>query len=127
MKKIITLLIPLHAWLLIFHAEAQSCLPEGITFTTQEHIDSFQVNYPGCNAIEGDVQITYNITNLNGLSVLTSIGGDLAIYYNGLTNLTGLEGLTSIGGGLEIGTALYLSIIKNRADFKRSNSHGYDL
>ena len=50
------------------------CLPEGITFTTQEEIDNFQSNYPGCNEIEGDVEINGDdITNLNGLNVLTSM------------------------------------------------------
>jgi hypothetical protein len=57
---------------------AQSCLPEGITFNRQSQIDSFQVNYPGCTEIEGDVTITGNIIyDLNGLNVLTSIGGNL--------------------------------------------------
>ena len=32
---------------------SQGCLPEGITFTTQEQIDNFQTNYPGCTEIEG--------------------------------------------------------------------------
>ncbi|MCK9423664.1 MAG: T9SS type A sorting domain-containing protein [Bacteroidales bacterium] len=84
------------------------CLPEGITFTTQNQIDSFQVNYPGCYEIEGNVIIGNglvgsNINNLNGLNVLTSIGGTLSIFYNlSLTSLNGLEALTSIGGGLNI-------------------------
>ncbi len=34
---------------------AQSCLPDGITFETQAQIDSFQVNYPGCTEVEGNV------------------------------------------------------------------------
>jgi hypothetical protein len=33
---------------------SQGCLPEGITFTTQAQIDSFQIDYPGCTEIEGD-------------------------------------------------------------------------
>ncbi|MCK9400240.1 MAG: T9SS type A sorting domain-containing protein [Bacteroidales bacterium] len=88
--------------------QAQSCLPEGITFTTQAQVDSFQVNYPNCSQIEGDVtigqwDIEINITHLNGLSVLNSIGGTLKIWYtDSLTSLTGLEGLTFIGGGLSI-------------------------
>lgn len=85
---------------------SQSCLPEGIIFNTQYQIDSFQVNYPGCTEIEGDVIINGDsvITNLNGLSILTSIGGDLTIYNNFvLINLMGLEGLISIGGYLNIG------------------------
>jgi len=80
------------------------CLPEGIIFTTQEQIDNFQINYPGCNEIEGYVGISGNdITNLNGLNVLTSIGGFLWIEENNnLTDLSGLEALTSIGVSLII-------------------------
>ena len=90
------------------------CLPEGITFTTQEEIDNFQTNYPGCTEIEGDVIISgTEITNLNGLSVLTSIGGDFDIVGNEiLTSLSGMEGITSIGATLSIwgnGTLISLS------------------
>lgn len=84
----------------------QGCLPQGITFTTQEQIDNFQANYPGCTEIEGGVTIEgwdYTITNLNGLNVLTSIGGSLVIVgCEYLTDLTGLESLTSIEGDLYI-------------------------
>jgi hypothetical protein len=89
-------------------AYSQPCLPEGITFTTQAKIDNFQTNYPNCTEIEGDVIIGASwwtgITNLNGLSVLTAIGGELSICCNDvLTSLTGLENLTYIGGHLTIG------------------------
>jgi|GEM_PF-370267 len=93
----------------IYQAESSSCLPEGITFTTQEEIDNFQMNYPGCTEIEGDVIISgYYISNLDGLSVLTSIGGTLQIGINNggnhlLTSLTGIENLIFIGGDLLIG------------------------
>lgn len=84
---------------------SQPCLPEGITFSTQEEIDNFQINYPNCTEIEGQVTIDgSDITNLEGLGVLTTIGGDLRIwsFLGSLTSLTGLENLTSIGGYLEI-------------------------
>jgi hypothetical protein len=88
---------------------SQSCLPEGITFETQAQINNFQANYPGCTEIMGNVRIRgSNITNLNGLSVLTSIhgyfliGDELDAGNPLLTSLTGLEGLTSIGGNLWI-------------------------
>ncbi|MCU0371231.1 MAG: hypothetical protein MUC31_07440, partial [Bacteroidales bacterium] len=64
--------------LISFSGLSQSCLPEGIYFESQTQIDNFQVDYPGCTEIEGDVIIfsPYDeISNLNGLSVLTSIGG----------------------------------------------------
>jgi len=89
---------------------SQSCLPEGITFTTQSQIDKFQLFYPNCTEIEGDVIIEgQNIINLNGLNVLTFIGGNLRIgratsYYSNpnLTSLSGLDNVTSIGGYLLI-------------------------
>lgn len=81
-----------------------SCLPQGITFSTQTEIDHFQTNYPGCTGIEGNVTINGdNITNLNGLNGLTFIGGSLNINgNNALTSLTGLDNLTSIGDELSI-------------------------
>lgn len=83
---------------------SQSCLPEGIAFTTQAQVDSFQIDYPNCTEIAGDVRIQgSDITNLNGLSVLTSIGGSLSIRYNDLlSNLTGLNNLMQIGSLLSI-------------------------
>jgi len=86
------------------------CLPDGITFTTQEEIDNFPSNYPGCTEIEGDVIINgEDITNLDGLSVLTNIGGNLLIggeedpweFNPNLINLNGLENLMSISGNLQ--------------------------
>ena len=111
MKKLYFLIVVLI--ICQFAASSQSCLPNGIEFSSQAEIDSFQSNYPNCTEIEGDVIILGDdIANLNGLSVLTSIGGSLSIGtwsfeigYVGnpaLTNLTGIEGLTSIGGNFAI-------------------------
>ncbi len=89
-------------------ANSQPCLSDGITFSTQQQIDNFQTNYPNCTEIEGYMIIYGNgITNLSGLSVVTSIGGFLRIGFReygnpNLTSLSGLEGLTSIGGDLLI-------------------------
>lgn len=89
-------------------ASAQSCLPDGIRFTTQEQIDNFQTNYPNCTEIEGGILIgeefiSNNITNLDGLIVLTSIGEGLYIEMSAaLTNFAGLDNVTLIGGDLWI-------------------------
>lgn len=104
MKKVFTLFFGLF---LSFAGFSQSCLPEGITFETQAQIDSFQINYPNCTEIEGDVIIGNpnhtNIKSLNGLDVLTSIGGSLTIGGNdSLVNLSGLDNLYTIGGSLQI-------------------------
>jgi hypothetical protein len=83
------------------------CLPYGhYNFTSQSDIDNFQAAFPGCSALIGGVTITSgsDITNLNGLHMLTSIDVILEISGNSaLSSLTGLEGLTSIGGELHIG------------------------
>ncbi len=93
--------------LICFQTElsSQNCLPEGITFTTQEQIDNFQTNYPNCTEIEGDVTICgIDIINLFGLNVLTAVGGNLNINHNdSLHSLTGLENLLNINGTLTIG------------------------
>ncbi len=90
---------------------AQNCLPGSITFSSQQEIDDFSINYPGCTTIEGSVCIgdcrwpysTVNITNLNGLSVLTNIKGNITIRNcHNLTNLDGLDNLASIGRGLSL-------------------------
>jgi hypothetical protein len=103
MKKIALLIFVL----LFIHVAANSqspCLPEGITFETQEQIDSFQVNYSNCTVIEGSVHIGgNNISNLLGLQVLTSVGGDLSLYGTTiLTSLAGLDNLVHVGGELTI-------------------------
>jgi len=96
---------------LVIKLSAQPCLPNGITFTTQSQIDSFAINYPGCNEIEGSVYIDGGyITNLNGLSVLNSIGESLIIgpeYFEygqnvSLTSIEGLSNISSIGGSVFI-------------------------
>ena len=99
--------------------------PEGITFTTQAQIDNFQTNYPDCTEIEGGVNIEgSNITNLNGLSVLTSIGTDLWIVdTSSLTSLNGLNNLVSIGGTLFIGHNHVLTSLSGLESLTSIGSH----
>jgi len=87
---------------------SQSCLPEGITFSTQQEIDDFQINYPNCSHIEGSVLISGDdINNLLGLNSVDSIGGDLSIgwyYWSNpqLSSIVGLDSISYIGGDLYI-------------------------
>ena len=110
MKKQLTITIFLLG--LAINMLAQSCLPDGMHFYRQDQIDNFTTNFPNCTEIEGDVTISelgnYVITNLDGLGVLTAVGGDLTIsYLESLTSLHGLHNITSVGGKLDIsGTSL---------------------
>lgn len=82
---------------------SQGCLPNGVTFSSQTEIDSFQNNYPDCTQIEGHVFIEGDsISNLNGLNVLSKIEGDLTISYTNLNNLSGLNMLDTVNGILHI-------------------------
>jgi hypothetical protein len=98
MKKEITLAIMIML-LWIAGASAQSCLPGYLYWTTQAEIDSFSINHPNCTEIEGNLMIKgSDISNLDGLSALSSIGGYLRISENPmLTDLSGLENLLSVG------------------------------
>ncbi|MCK4678758.1 MAG: hypothetical protein KAT48_11550, partial [Bacteroidales bacterium] len=84
-----------HFWFACFHtppyearpqigyAETLPCPPGDVTFNTQEEIDNFHMYYPSCTEINGNVHISgIFITNLGGLSVLTSIVGDIWISGN---------------------------------------------
>lgn len=92
-----------------YYSKPISNCPTGdITFSTQQEIDDFAATFPNCTEIEGGIFIEESslniITNLNGLSQITSVGGDLQIdENNALTNLTGLNNITSVGGSLIIG------------------------
>lgn len=113
MKKLtLTIILALGSFALSAQ-DGCTCLPEGIVFSTQSQIDSFQINYPGCARIVGRVGIgdyywsVNEITSLEGLNVLTSIGGNLSIRHNDLlTSLSGLENLTTVGGGYGWGASI---------------------
>ena len=99
----------------------QNCLPEGITFERQSQIDSFSIHYPGCTVIEGDVCIgdcelpleSSDITNLDGLSQLTSIKGKIIMSNNHqLTSLVGLQNLTVFEDDVRITYSYALSSLE---------------
>ena len=92
---------------------------QSFRFTTQEEVDEFITENPTLTVITGNIIIRggHDITNLNGLSNITKINGDLIIgsfdNYNtegqlvnngnyNLSSLTGLHSLTEVGGNLII-------------------------
>jgi len=86
---------------------AQTCLPDGIVFTTQEQVDSFAINHPDCTEILGDLKIESvdytNITNLKSLENISIIGGDFWVSGNSaLDDFSDLKSLIRIGKDLVI-------------------------
>ncbi|MEM9819964.1 MAG: T9SS type A sorting domain-containing protein [Bacteroidota bacterium] len=97
----------------LFISFGQSCLPNGITFSTQADIDAFANDYPDCEEILGNVSIDLAnsadpISSFAGIQGITTINGNLNIInlnggLGGLkTDLTGLENLTKIGGNFVV-------------------------
>lgn len=92
-----------------FSGAAQTCGASGIVFSSQGDVDVFSINHPGCTQILGSVTIEgADISNLTGLSGTTSIGGNLVIRNNDLlTDIAGLSNLTTINSlGIDNNDAL---------------------
>lgn len=75
------------------------CPVGDVTFTSQSQLDSFAINHFNCNRIYGNLTITSpSITNLDALSFIQTIDGDLNICNNPLLlSIYGLSGV-EIGG-----------------------------
>ena len=82
--------------------ETMDCPQNAYTLKTQDEVNDFPQD---CDSVLGRLTVEKNtdITNLDGLANLTSVGGGLFIDYNSsLTSLNGLANLISVGGGLLI-------------------------
>jgi hypothetical protein len=96
------------AILLSWSLSAQCPNSNNVILLSQSEVDAFMDIYPNCTAINGNLIIGLpttetDITDLSGLSAITSVGGYLRIRNNpSLTNLDGLSALTSVGGYLRI-------------------------
>ncbi|MDH3243337.1 MAG: T9SS type A sorting domain-containing protein [Saprospiraceae bacterium] len=85
------------------------CPTADILLNTQEEIDDFSADYPGCTdlpfGITIDDSLSNTITNLDGLLQITSVDRFILIANNGaLTNFNGLNNLTTVGDFLAIQT-----------------------
>src|SRR5690606_19611471 len=81
-----------------------TCPVGDIVFLTQAQVNGFLTAYPDCTEITGSLTIQGNgISNLNGLTNINSISGNLVINQaTNLSNLDGLSTLESIGGSMGI-------------------------
>ncbi len=107
MRSIHSLILLLSLLFTFNFSSAQSCLPTGLRMASQQAIDDFPTNYPGCTEVEGDLiiadEILEVIDNLNGLNQLKKINGDLSVQgNNSLIDLSGLEQLEYVGGDLSL-------------------------
>ncbi len=140
---------------------ATDCTSDYIELNSQARIDSFQSNYGGggtCDTVPGTLRIggpdvvdltplaalttvrdqfqirqTNNLVALDGLSALTSVGGDQTdaagsfyIFDNAaLTNFIGLSGLVSVGGTLFISDNPVLTSVDGMSSL--TSVHGLEI
>ena len=84
-------------------ASAATCSSTDYNLSSQGEVDALGAS--GCDSVSGALIIRFStdITNLDGLENITSVGNELYIIDNdALTNLNGLANITSVGGYLEI-------------------------
>ena len=89
-----------------------TCAIDSIIVNDQDDANSFGTNHPG-NTVDGDLIIgsvdtpISGLVNINGLSQLTTVTGNLIISYNNdLVSLAGLDNLTTVGKDLIISNNL---------------------
>lgn len=73
---------------------AQSC---GNIFWSQNEIDNFPSDFPGCTEIIG-LQFDSDVTNLDSFYNITKISGNVFLNSSNLVDISGLENLDSITG-----------------------------
>ena len=75
-----------------------------ITLISQDDVDGFVTTYGDCDATPYGLTTDSNtITQVNGLSNLVTIKGDLKLYSSQLSDISGLSNLTTIEGDLRVG------------------------
>ena len=78
--------------------KGQASYVGNLTLSTQSQVDNFDFS-----TVTGNLYVSSSILNVDGLSSLTHVGGNLSIANNpNLTNLDGFLNLTYVGGFLSI-------------------------
>lgn len=85
-------------------ALAQNCMPADISLAAQQSVDDFQQDHGPCDVVMGDLSIVGNdISNLDGLSGLAAVDGNLFISDSPLlASITGLNLLSMVGKDLTL-------------------------
>ncbi len=85
-------------------ALAQNCMPADISLASQQSVNDFQQDYGPCDVVTGDLSIVGNdISNLDGLSGLAAVDGNLFISDSPLlASITGLNLLSTVGKDLTL-------------------------
>ena len=87
-------------------AHAEDCQVEYITLTNQTQVDNFQSDYGSCDTITGGLGLQNGtFTNLDGLSDIVTIVGNLSFAHTASGTAGSLSGLTSLTSLVRLGIA----------------------
>lgn len=83
------------------------CPTGQVVLSTQADVNQFLINYPDCTELPNNLYIgvqsgNSDVSNLTALSKIGKVGGYLVVYNTNLTTLNGLNNLTSIGQDIDI-------------------------
>ena len=96
-----------------------------LTFNQQSQLDDFLINNRDCASVASNILVDgNNITNLNGLSNLNKLLGNLIIQNTSLRTLDGLNNIDCINGDVEIRDN---SQLRDLTGFEELRSIGFDL
>lgn len=95
-----------------------------VRLSSKAQMYTFYTEHAACTTITGNVNISGDLTSLNELGNVISIGGTLSIYSQSLQNLTGLNALRSIAGNLEF---TYAPALQNLGGLSSLQSIGGNL
>ena len=102
----------------ITNGSSQPCPGESVNFIDQFSVDQFIIEYPDCEILN-NLKISGSMTNLNALSNIRVIKGDLIIEYNSeLEDLAGLDNLDTVYGNVMINQNLTLASLESILDIK---------
>lgn len=100
--KNLLLLIGLILYATLSGAQCPPLVRGELNLTDQAQVDALKNEYPNCTDIPGSLVITGNVVSLANLSQIKSVSSQMIISGTNLTNLQGLENLTTIGGSMQI-------------------------
>lgn len=108
------------------------CPTGQVVLSTQADVNQFLVNYPDCTELSNNLYIgvqsdNSDVSNLMPLSKIGKVGGYLVVYNTNLTTLNGLNNLTSIGQDIDIRNNNMLSDISALQNTTFSPFDGFGL
>ena len=96
---------------------AGDCAYNSYYLNFQSEVDALAAT--GCDSVSVDLNVYgSDVTNLDGLANITSVGRNLSIYTSNLTNIDGLVNLASVGGNLQISDTNVLTDIDGLVSLK---------